>query len=99
VRVRFTSEARNDLREIGYFIRQDNPTRSVTFVRELRDRCFGLASAPLRYPLVVGPGSSDIRRAVHGNYGIFYIVEEDEVRIVRILHHARDSERLLFPDD
>jgi toxin ParE1/3/4 len=36
---------------------------------------------------------------VHGAYLIFYEVGRSDVRIVRIVHGARDYEALLFPDE
>jgi len=36
---------------------------------------------------------------VHGNYLIFYVVGRTEVRILRVLHGARDFEPLLFPGE
>lgn len=98
-RIRFSNAAKADLREIAYFIRKDNPPRAISFTRELRDRCLGLATVSLRYAVISGPDGHGVRRAVHGPYNIFYIAEPDVVHIVRILHSARDYERLLFPDD
>lgn len=99
MRVRFSTVAKSDLREIAHFIRMDNPPRALSFARELRDRCLGLAAAPLRYAIISGPPGHGMRRAVHGAYNIFYVAEPDVVHIVRILHSARDHRRLLFPED
>jgi hypothetical protein len=38
-------------------------------------------------------------RTVHGRYLIFYDIVNRTVRILRIIHGARDWERLLFPPE
>jgi plasmid stabilization system protein ParE len=98
MRVDFADEAEFDLESIGDFIAQDNPLRAATFVEELRDRCFGLAEFPLRFPLLDSYRRSGIRKFVHGSYLVFYLAESEAVSVVRILHGASDYEALLFPE-
>jgi plasmid stabilization system protein ParE len=38
-----------------------------------------------------------VRRLPHGNYLIFYRVDESQVVIVHVLNGAQDYEALLFP--
>ena len=40
---------------------------------------------------------SGVRRHVYGNYLIFYTVVGRGVRVLRILHGARDVDRIVFP--
>ncbi|MFD2183895.1 type II toxin-antitoxin system RelE/ParE family toxin [Rhodoplanes azumiensis] len=40
-----------------------------------------------------------IRRRTHGNYLIFYRIEDDEVQVLHVLHGARDYTSILFPDE
>jgi toxin ParE1/3/4 len=47
-----TSAAEADLESIGDWIAEDNPTRALTFVQELRRRCESLIDAPRAYSLV-----------------------------------------------
>lgn len=74
--------------EIAIYIAQSNPTRALTFVDELEDRCALLGNAP-------GIGTTrpelgeGIRMLPHGRYLIFYR-EGHNVRIERIMHSARD---------
>lgn len=42
---------------------------------------------------------SGIRRLVHGNYLVFYRVEEDAVTIIHVLDGAMNCEPLLFAED
>jgi addiction module RelE/StbE family toxin len=98
MKVFFAPAAKLDLLSIGDNIGQENPTRAVSFVDELIDRCYTLADLPRRYPLVPRYEHWGIRRCVYGNYLIFYRVREDAVDIVHVLHGAMDYESMLFPD-
>jgi addiction module RelE/StbE family toxin len=98
MRVVLTETAKEDLFEIGAYIRSDNPARSISFVDELLDACFALADMPSAYPLVPRYEPRGIRRRVHGNYLIFYRVREELIEIIHVLNGARDYETLLFPD-
>jgi len=96
--VRISDEAERDLEAIGDWIARDNPARALTFVRELRAKCEGLADFPERFPLVPRyerPGSGT---RVHGNYLIFYRVGEDAVDVIHVLHGATDYAGVLFPE-
>jgi toxin ParE1/3/4 len=93
-----TDEARADLVRIGDWIARDNPRRAVTFIDELEAHCAHISKSPHAYPLVPDHEESGLRRAVHGNYLIFYRVEPQQVVVVHILHGARDYEAILFPD-
>jgi toxin ParE1/3/4 len=78
-----------DLEEIGDYIARDNPSRAVSFVREIRACCDKIAynpeAAPLRHDL-----GEVIRMAIFGRYLIFYTADSESVRIERILHGARN---------
>jgi plasmid stabilization system protein ParE len=95
--VRLADEAEADLEAIGDRIAQDGPARAATFVGELRERCLGLARFPRRFALVPRYGRHGIRHRVHGNYLIFYRVEEEAVVMVHVLHGAMDHSQILFP--
>jgi toxin ParE1/3/4 len=99
MRVRFSEEAKADLREIGAFIGKHSRYWSARFLRELTYACRNIADMPLRFPLVPDREESGIRRRVYKGYLIFYRVEGDVVSIIHIMNGARDFERVLFPDD
>lgn len=96
--VRFTAEAEADLERIGDYIARDNPPRAVTFVRELRAACLGLADFPERFPLVPHYADKGIRQRVHGSYLIFYRVEADSVTVLHVRHGAMDYAPVLFQE-
>jgi toxin ParE1/3/4 len=95
VKVIFTNEALQNLRDIGDYIAEDNPSRALTFVRELREKALGIGRMPRAYPLVGQFDGDDVRRRVHGDYLILYTVEAERVLILFITHGARDYEALL----
>lgn len=95
MKVRLSSEARDDLIAIGDTIARDSPLRASTFVRELIKACAELSSMPLRYPIARRYEAKGIRRRVYGNYQIFYRVIGEQVFVIRVLHGARDYDALL----
>ncbi|MDR6449622.1 plasmid stabilization system protein ParE [Paraburkholderia terricola] len=97
--VRILPAAEAELEAIGDYIARDNPLRAVSFVRELRDRCMGLADMPLAFPLVPRYEDRGVRHRVHGNYQIFYRVvgqPAERIDVIHVLHSARDSALILF---
>ena len=97
-------QALEDLKEIGAWIQKDNPRRARAFVQELRLRCSGLVGYPARFPIIAEREGACVRRCVHRDYLILFDAdtEPNAVIILRVLHGARDYERLLGetgPDD
>ena len=93
--VRLSRRAERDLEDITAYIAEDNPERAASFARELYDRCQALSEFPEVSPVWKRSPQRTVRRAVYGNYLIFYSVEKQTVRIQRILHGARNIRRLL----
>lgn len=93
--VQISAEAERDIEAIGDYIARDSPRRALTFLRELRGKCLGLADMPERFPLVPRYEAAGVRHRVHGNYLIFYRVEPEKVVILHILHGARDYDAVL----
>jgi plasmid stabilization system protein ParE len=52
MRVVITAAAKADLLAVRRTIGADDPSRAVSFVEELLDRCLALADTPKAYPLV-----------------------------------------------
>jgi len=95
-RLVLSPRAAADLEEIADYIARDNPVRAVTFVAELEATCRAVAATPELYPARpdLAPG---LRMAVHGRYLVLYrdLPGENTVRVVRVLHSARNVPRLL----
>jgi len=89
MQVIFSVQAEQDLEEIGDYIAADNPSRAVSFVREISEHCAKIASSPLGY--VARPELGEgIRSCAHGRYLILFQPSSEDVLIVRVLHGARD---------
>jgi toxin ParE1/3/4 len=60
MRVRISAEARRDLIAIGDFIARDNPRRAISFIKELTDKCAGLAAKCAARSLRIGIGPNHV---------------------------------------
>jgi toxin ParE1/3/4 len=89
MRVCFTPLAATDLEKIADYIAQDNPSRAISFVQEIKLQCQKIASAPNVYRLR-SEIARDLRSCAFGRYVIFFQIEPAHVLIVRILHSAMD---------
>lgn len=98
MRLILTPLAEHDLEAIGDYIAADNPTRALSFLRELRTQCQRIAANPTGYRLRSELGD-DIRSCVYGNYAIFFGATAEEGANIRVLHGARDIPAILAPDE
>ena len=95
-RLVFAPLARDDLMSIGLYIADENPERAETFIAELEAKARQATERPLSFPerSDISPG---LRAAIHGRYLLLFRDLGDEVRIVRVLHGARDLPRIIDP--
>ena len=91
-RLTFSPAARADLLAIARHIAEDNPDRALSFVAELEAKAAQATERPGSFPARedIVPG---LRSIVHGRYLLLFLELADEVRIVRVLHTARDLMR------
>lgn len=92
--VRLSRRAEMDLVEITDFIALDNPERAYEFEDELIERARKISLAPLGY-VERAELKEGIRSCAHGAYVIFFTVDDQGIRVERILHGARDLGPLL----
>lgn len=87
--VEIAPAARADLQGITLYIADDNPTRAESFVAELLARVAAIGERPQSFSRrdAISPG---LRSASYGRYLIFFRDLPHAVRIVRVLHSARD---------
>ena len=93
MKVIFSPVAERDLESTGDYIALDNSRRALRFIEQIRERCTAIAAAPTAAP-VRDEILEGLRVVVHERYLIFYRILNNEIRIERILHGARDIERL-----
>ena len=91
--VRISATARRDLTEIWKFIARDNPAAA----NRVRDGIKARFELLARFP-GIGQSRSELADGLRcfsiGNYVIYYVHTSDQLRILRIVHGARDAARL-----
>ncbi len=93
-RLIYAPQARIDLALIVQTIARDNRTAAHQFGAELRANCRRLAAHPLIGQAQPDLGRGDLRAISCGNYIIYYRVAISTVEVVRIVHGARQQDRL-----
>jgi plasmid stabilization system protein ParE len=89
MRIEFSRWVEGNLEAIGDYIAQDNPTRAVSFIREIREKINRIGQQPLLYQLrpEIGEGA---RLAVVGRYVLLFRIVGETVRIERVVFGGRD---------
>lgn len=90
--------AQSDLAEIAEYVGADKPRAAERLLQRLLDQCRRVCEHPLRCPPFedLRPG---LRRAVCKPYLVFFVVDQNGVRIERIIHGARDLASLFADKD
>jgi toxin ParE1/3/4 len=83
----------HDLEDIGDYIAKHNPTRALSFIRELRDAVRGIGERPYLYRLYPEYGSG-IRVRIHGNYLILFRIVAQTVFVDRVIQGSRNATNL-----
>ena len=93
-RINFRTAASADIRKVAHETRAAwGEAQAYKYSRQLRDDIKSLAEFPLRFPAFESrPG---LRRMNSGRHAVFYLVFDDRVEIVRVMHLASDFERWL----
>ena len=88
MRVDHSLEVERDLEEIADYIAADNPRRAVSFIREIRAEIDRIGQGPMLYQLRpdIGP---DARLAVVGRYVVLFWIDDEIVRIERVVQGNR----------
>ncbi len=95
-RLGFSPAARADLSAIARYIAMDNPDGAMSFVAKLEAKAQQAADRPRSFP-ARDDIAAGLRAAVYGRYLLLFRELEEEVRIVRVLHGARDLPRAFDP--
>ena len=89
-RVYFTPLARESLRDIARYIDQFSPSASRRTVRRITQRARQLALHPDSGRIVPEFEAREVRELIEGSYRIWYVVRQDQVEILAVIHGARD---------
>lgn len=92
-KVQLAARARLDLRDILLYLRQNSPPAARRFLDNLNARFALLARFPemgLQRPEL----RPNLRSTVIDSYLIFYQSEKRRIKVIRIVHGARDLRRI-----
>lgn len=99
-KIQITKLAEEDLENAGDYIAYDlqNPCVAENIVKGIRKQINSLVNFPERNELdedeiLAGLG---VRKDYYKNYKIYYVISEDTIYIVRILHMLVDSREWLY---
>jgi toxin ParE1/3/4 len=94
VRINWTNQARDDLKNIFDFISQDSFGYAKIIIIHLRSSTKKLKDHPKIGWIVPEFGSEQIREIIVGNYRVVYrVVSENRLDILTVHHSARDLQK------
>ena len=93
-RVQIAAKAYDDADEIADYIARDNPDRAQSFRAELLATARRIGENPRRYRLRPEYGQ-DVCAAAHGVYLIVFAEADIFVRVLRIVHGARNPRKAM----
>ncbi len=89
MRIVWSAQAQEDLREIRKFIARDAPETAIAYVRRLRVSVARLSSFPSAGAIVREIGNPNIREIYFGSYRIIFAATTSRVEILTVFHSAR----------
>lgn len=91
MRLRWTEPALSDLDHLEQFIAQDSPVYARRFVLQLLNAAQRLITFPQSGRYVPESQREDVREVIYCGYRIVYwIVEDDTIDILAVMHGSRD---------
>lgn len=93
--VQFTPASQRDLVDMARFIASDSPQRAATFAAELISACEALGFHPERYAITPRYAEKAYRRRPFGHYSIIYAIDQEDVRVVRVVSSWVDLDTVL----
>jgi toxin ParE1/3/4 len=89
MRVRWSEQARQDLRSIAAYIAKDNPNAARRWIARLRQRATKIVPFPYAGRRVPEFDRDDIREVFLGSYRIVYRIDPDLIEIVTVFEGHR----------
>ena len=93
--VRWSLSAGQDLQDIENFIARDSVLHAITFVDRMVESTETLLTNAHIGRVVPEFNRPDLREVIFGTYRIVYLVKDDTVFILRVVHGARDLQALV----
>jgi toxin ParE1/3/4 len=88
--VRWSLTAGNDLQDSEDFIARDSILHAITFVDRVVESAETMLKTPQIGRMVPEFNRSDLRELIFRDYRIVYLVQNDQVFILRVVHGSRD---------
>ena len=92
--VRWSLTAGNDLQDIEDFIARDSVAHAISFVDRIVESTERLRKTPHIGRIVTEFSRSDLRELLFRGYRMVYLMKDDTVTILRVVHGARDLAEL-----
>lgn len=94
MRLKFRAAGSADMRRVSRETRARwGEAQAAKYAAQLRDDIKSLCLLPPRFPAF--PSRPGLRRMNSGRHAVFYLVLEDRIEIVRVLHEASALEQWL----
>ncbi len=94
MKLKLSPRAKNDLAEIYDYIAQDNAAAAKRVAKRLREQMKYI----MRHPKIA-PGRDYIIKGLRAlpvdSYMIYYLLENSEIKIIRVLHATQDVQNKL----
>lgn len=95
MRIEYRASARTDLNAIAIYTKQEwGPAKARHYLRQLRVVASSLSEFPNRFPSH-NSRRGQFRKVASGEHFIFYVVCEDRIEIVRVLHKGMNVDQIL----
>ncbi len=88
--VRWSLTAGNDLQDIEDFIARDSVLHAIAFVDRIVESADTLLKNPRIGRVVPEFNREDLREVIFRNYRIVYLLQDEKVFVLRVVHGSRD---------
>lgn len=95
-RVHYTASAQTDLLEAWLFIAEENPVAADRVLDVIEEEAGTLSSNPLMGRLRPELAAEARSWPTATPYILFYVADDEGITVLRVLHHARDIQRIAF---
>jgi toxin ParE1/3/4 len=93
--VRWSLTASDDLQDVEHFIARDSILHAINFIDRIVESTGKLERIPELGRVVPEFARTDIRELIFNGYRIVYLLRNDTVTILRVVHGARDLAELV----
>ena len=93
--IKWSLTASYDLQEIEDYIARDSPLYAVRVTNRIVEAVERLEEFPRSGRIVPEYGNASLREVIEGSYRIVYTWGDEVITVLRVVHAARDFERVV----